>query len=64
MIDVTNKVRVYYDGAEPKEKEHVIVESAFLGQNMIYLTVGDKKVKVCARDLKAALENALNVVRY
>lgn len=67
MIDVEVKVRIYeIDGAETPAFgcPVVVVKSHSIYDSKVILKVGDKNYTVIAKDLRAAIDNAVNTVRF
>jgi hypothetical protein len=63
-ITVQSDVRTYEDGFEPNKTKIVIVRSHWNNDKMVELVVGTETVRVLARDLQAAIENATNTNRF
>lgn len=67
MIKVSNEVPVYeIDGTATSgiPQPTIGVGSHWNRDNFVVLTVDGKKITVCARDLKAAVDNSTNSVRH
>jgi ribosome-associated translation inhibitor RaiA len=68
MIQVENEIRTYDHEIEVNPKPKVIVKNHWSQRGMVKLSIfaADEalEVTVSASDLKAAIDNAINVNRY
>ena len=69
MIDVENKVKIYeMDGDDycsiGDDKEKLLVKNHWNNHHMVVLKLGDKKITVCAKELRTAIENSTNTARF
>lgn len=67
MIDVKNEIKIYEINGEDKmgdDKKLIIKSHWNLNRMVIIEFLEGEKITVCAEDLKAAIDNAINTVRF
>ena len=65
MIKVENQLKVYEADAAESCSEHVLlIKSHRIFSDRVIIEVGGREYTLAAKDLKAAIDNATNTVRF